>query len=260
MTSAKLMGGLGNQIFMMAAATALALRNNTEAVFDLEKCSTELQGNAAEKYRDNFYRNVKSASIALEGANIYKEPKFTFDEIPYSENLILEGYFQSEKYFADCKPHIRSMFHFEPERKERIQEYLNSVGVDKPITTIHIRRGDYLKFPDVYYVCDKEYYERAMAELPGNNFVFVAYGKDMDWVKENFSGENIFYSPFTEELDDLTLLSMGDNNIIANSTFSWWGAWFNPNQNKKVIAPKDWFKPQYNTSAEDMYCDGWLVI
>jgi len=260
MTSAKLMGGLGNQIFMMAAAIALALRNNTEAVFDLEKCSTELQGNAAEKYRDNFYLNIKSASISLDGANIYKEPKFTYDAIPFLDNIVLEGYFQSEKYFSDCKEHIRNLFYFDPETKTKIQQYFDSVGTDKPITTVHIRRGDYLQFPDIYYICDKDYYERAMALLPGNNFVFVAYDKDMDWVKENFSGDNIFYSPFTEELDDLTLLTMGANNIIANSAFSWWGAWFNANQNKKVIAPEKWFMPQCVLSAQDMYCEGWLVI
>ena len=261
MTTAILSGGIGNQLFMISAATALALRNNTEPIFDFEKCSTELQGNPSSKYRDTILRNIKSTSINFaDYPNVYKEPQFTYSPIPYSENIVLEGYWQSEKYFADFADHIRTLFYFDDATKAKVSDFFKTLPSGKPITTLHVRRGDYAKFPDVYFMQDVEYYTKAMEMFPDNNFVFLCFGQDKKWVEENFKGDNIFYSPFTEELEDLTLMIMGDNNIIANSTFSWWSAWFNANPQKKVVAPSKWFQPQSGLSAKDLYCEDWIII
>jgi hypothetical protein len=90
------------------------------------------------------------------------------------------------------------------------------------------------------------------------DFIFVS--DDMNWVKENFKGNNIFYSDNSEEILDLTLMSICDNNIIANSSFSWWGAFLNENPNKKVIAPSKWFGPEGPSDTQDIYPTEWITI
>ena len=261
MVTAKLSGGLGNQMFMISAAVALAKRNNTEYIFDLEKCSTELQGHPSLKYKDNIFKNINSQTVDFSALpNIYKEPHFTYSPISYSENVVLEGYWQSEKYFSDFSGYIKNLFHFDDITKEKVSEFISASPNGRPITAIHVRRGDYGKFPDTYYMQEVEYYTNAMKLFPDNNYIFLCFGEDKKWVEENFQGDNVFISPFTEELDDLTLMMMADNIVIANSTFSWWSAWLGEKEGRKVVAPKLWFKEQSGLSAKDLYCENWILL
>jgi hypothetical protein len=91
-----------------------------------------------------------------------------------------------------------------------------------------------------------------------STFIFIS--DDINWVKENFKGDNIIYSPFKSDIDDLTLMVKCDNNIIANSSFSWWGAYLNKNENKKIIAPKEWFGPNGPKDTQDIIPENWLKI
>jgi hypothetical protein len=260
MISANLKGGLGNQMFQIAAAHALALRTESSSCFNLEGCYTPLQGNPSMKYRDNILLNVNH-SIINYWRGVYHEPKFSYDELPNMKALILDGYFQSEKYFIDYKKEIVNLFNISIENKTKIKDSFSWWGLqEKPITSVHIRRGDYLNNPDFHPTCTIEYYEKAIKEIGDSYFIFVS--DDIEWVKQNFktNSNDYVFSNFNDEILDLTLMTMCDNNIIANSSFSWWGAYLNPNQDKKVIAPKKWFGPKGPQDQSDIIPENWLII
>ena len=254
MVSCKLQGGLGNQLFQIASTHALALRNNDISGFNLNDCYTPLQGNPSSSYRTNILKDINHVESHT-FRNVYFEPTFSYQQIPYSKDLMLQGYFQSEKYFIDHKEEIIKLFN--PNlNKKLVLDFI--VGIDKQITSIHIRRGDYLKNEKFHKTCSMEYYKQSM-NLIGDS-VFIFFSDDMDWVKKNFKGDNFLFSPFTEEIDDLTLMSECNNNIIANSSFSWWGAYLNQNENKKVVAPKDWFGVNGPKDTQDIIPKNWVKL
>ena len=180
MISSHLQGGLGNQMFQIAAAHALALRNNTASCFDLAGCYTPLQGNPSTKYRNNILSKITQANITYY-RDVYYEPNFSYSEIPNKKNLVLSGYFQSEKYFSDYKKEIIDLF--DMSESKLVSDYL--LGFRKmnvPVTAVHVRRGDYLKNQEYHPVCSVEYYTKAMTEIGESNFIFIS--DDMEWVKE----------------------------------------------------------------------------
>ena len=259
MISCKLTGGLGNQMFQIAATHALALRNNDTAGFDLEGCYTPNQGNPSTKYRNNVLAKISDFKGPYRVS--YSEPRFGYEELPYAPNLLLEGYFQSEKYFIDYKNEILDLFVI-PDI-DLIGDIFNNRRESKGnITSVHIRRGDYLKNLDFHQPCSVDYYKTAIESIGDSNFLIIS--DDINWCKENFKGENIFFSDykFNNELWDFTIMCLSDNNIIANSSFSWWGAYLNRNPNKKIIAPKkeNWFGLKGPKDTEDIIPNNWITI
>jgi hypothetical protein len=256
MISCKLQGGLGNQLFQIAATHALALRNNDTSCFDIGGCYTPLQGHTASKYANNILSNVLNVS-GHRFSSIYHEPRFGYQPIPYAPNRHLIGYFQSEKYFEDYKREIKNLFKITQvdAAKEILEPY---TGKGKLITSVHIRRGDYLNNPAYHPTSSFEYYKEAMELIGDSIFIFIS--DDIDWVKANFIGENYTYSTASDELTDLAIMTLCDHNIIANSSFSWWGAYLNPNKGKIVIAPKEWFGPNGHKDTEDVTPDNWLRL
>jgi hypothetical protein len=164
-----------------------------------------------------------------------------------------EGYFQSEKYFADCTEEIRKEFQF----KEKLQ------APDGNAVAIHIRRGDYVKFSNIHLVCTPAYYEKAIAyiqsrvEIP----VFYVFSEDLEWVRQNISipSNSVFvdYNPVLPSSRDMQLMSLCKHQIISNSSYSWWAAWLNRNSGKIVIAPDRWFADGGET---DIYLDNFVKI
>lgn len=243
-----LQGGLGNQMFQIATATALAKRNNDEACFNFDYCHTPLQGNPANKYKGTIFSNVCNRND-ITFNSVYNEPKFSYTEIPYKENLLLRGYFQSYKYFEDYETDIQNLFILPTNIIEN--NILN-------LTSVHIRRGDYVELSGYHGGCTLDYYKSAMEEIGDSTFLF--FSDDMKWVKENFKGDNVFYSDNIDEIIDLTIMSVCKNHIIANSSFSWWGAYLNKDVNKKVIAPKQWFGPNGPKDTQDIIPPSWIQI
>jgi hypothetical protein len=254
MISTKLQGGLGNQMFQISVAYALAKENNDTFGFDFDDCYTPQQGKTSNHYRDNIFKNIPEIKNYRFKFG-YTEPKHSFTKIPYTSDLVLNGSFQSEKYFLNYIDDIKNLFILTD-----INDYLNSLDKNFTYTSVHFRRGDYLKpqFVNFHSVCDTDYYNKAMSKIPNSKFILLS--DDMDWVKNNFKGENIIYSPFTTELEDLSLMVNCQNNIISNSTFSWWGAYLNPNQNKVVIGPKKWFGPIGHKDTQDVLPESWIKI
>jgi hypothetical protein len=260
MVTCKLQGGLGNQMFQIAATYALSLKHNGEYFVNLKDCYTPNQGTVSINYKNTIFSKVNDYEN-FEQFHIYQEPNFSYGELPWSKRLLLIGSFQSEKYFIDYREEILNLFQLPDEAKQKVSEYLNNIGVNpnRKLTSIHIRRGDYLKFSQFHALCSVEYYNEAISIIKNygdSDFIFIS--DDIEWVKENFNGDGYFYSDLNDDILDLTLQTICDNNIIANSSFSWWGAWLNQSEDKKVIAPKEWFGPAGHKDIQDVIPNNWV--
>ena len=256
MITCLLQGGLGNQMFQIATTTALSLRNNDIACFDIDGHRVGLQGRDATNYKTNIHRNL--LDYKLDTNIVFNQNGHHYEEIPYQENLKLVGYFQSEKYFEDYKEYILKLF----EPTEEILKYINNKYGDilsKNTCSINVRHGDYLRFPNHHPVCSVKYYEESLKHF--NDTTFLIFSDNMNWCKSTFIGNNFIFIEGEEDYIDLYLISMCKNNIIANSSFSWWGSWLNKNENKKIIAPSVWFGQTLSTlNTNDMYTDKMIKI
>jgi hypothetical protein len=264
MISCRLQGGLGNQMFQMATAYAHSRKLNTDCAFDFNGCYTPLQGNTSDKYKNNFFSNFKELIESPKIMNSWAEPSFSYSEIPLTigNDIILHGFFQSEKYFKEYKLGLLRLFDtFPRETITSVTPFINNIMIEtgsNNLVSIHVRRGDYVGKGDFHTnLTDTDYYERAMNMFEDSVFIFVS--DDIEWCKENFKGDNIFYSPFTSELDDLYLMVLCNHHIIANSSFSWWGAYLSDNK-ETVVAPKNWFGPRGPSQTQDLIPDGWKII
>jgi hypothetical protein len=259
--TSKLMGGLGNQMFQISTAYAYGKKFELDIKFDFNHCFTPLQGNPSSKYANNFFSNLTSFIIDqnfLKDYVVFNENNKNFEEIPYfGSNVLLSGYFQNKNYFLTYEDEIKNLFKFSEESNEKVNNFINKLK-NKETTSIHVRRGDYLNFPNIHPTCDKEYYQKTMEKFIDVNFIIVS--DDINWCKENIKGDNIFYSDFTDEIDDLNLLKKCDNNIIANSTFSWWGAFLNENKKKKIFAPKTWFGESGPEYGKNIVPINWIKL
>tara|TARA_X000000368_G_C22947962_1_gene675294 strand:- start:214 stop:1068 length:855 start_codon:yes stop_codon:yes gene_type:complete len=272
-------GQLGNQMFKYAALRGFAENNNQDflippSYLKFEKYS--LAYKIATKYliprnKQNHFlfdcfemTSVQKKNIGyLETEHQIKEKSFHFDENIFNCKLSdfdISGFFQTEKYFKNVEDIIRSDFKF----KEFINTKANKIisKFDSPVS-IHIRRDDYVTNPN-HHALNLNYYKESIS-LFKNEDIFIIFSDDAEWCKQQklFSDKKfIFASDFTGSFNylDMCLMSKCDKHIIANSTFSWWGAWLS-NQ-KNIIAPKYWFKntnlKELNTS--DLLPEGWVQI
>ena len=256
MITSYLQGGLGNQMFQMAAAYSLSLKLNVECSFDFNASFVSTQGHKANRYKDNLFKNVSNKPLNLNEFKIYREPEFKYNELPLIDNLCLLGNFQSEKYFTDNKDEVIRLFNFDENINNEIKKFIDEKTNGSSLTGIHVRRGDYLLKPSFHPVCSLDYYREGMNIINDTKYVLVS--DDIEWCKENFKGDEFIFSPFTNELEDLYLLMNCDNHIIANSSFSWWGAYLSQ-KDGKVVAPKTWFGHEGPQDTQDIYLKKFLL-
>lgn len=254
MISIDFIGGLGNHLFQIAVTYAMAIENNDKAVFNFNNCYTPLQGNKVGKYRNTIFKKFTHVDQFI-AENHYQETSYSYTPIQYKPNLLLRGYFQSELYFKPYKDIILDMFCFD-EYIESATNFLNKIPGKK--TSIHVRRGDYIPYQHVMYLLDMEYYGPAMNMFEDNTFVI--FSDDLDWVKQNFNKHNMIVFDDSDEVLNMACMSLCDNHIIANSTFSWWGAYLNRNVNKKVVAPKKWYSAPELIENISKIPNDWIVI
>lgn len=228
------MGRLGNQLFQVAATVALAVRNNDDYVFPPWSY-------------EPYFSLTNCFSNALPNGPTFTEPSFTYTPITYQPNLNLQGFFQSEKYFEDQQDFIRSLL-------MPRQGY----GIQYGYTSIHVRRGDYTNLTKEYAQLDMSYWGRAMQMIDAQKY--IVFSDDIQWCKANFHGEKFIFSEGKTPADDLALMASCENQIIANSSFSWWGAYLNNNPSKKVIAPAQWFGPALSHDTKDLLPASWIKI
>lgn len=268
MMTVYLQGGLGNQMFQIASTYSHAKKNNDEAVFNLSNSHTPHQGQNSFKYKNTLFKSFKNNPNVYETCvNAFSQPGHSFCELPYFENMQLQGFYQSEKFFIEYKNELINIFReglmTYKTKWETINNEINLLrkNLNKPIVSIHIRRGDYLKFKGIHDPCSIEYYNKAMDIMKNQVGDFHAYfvSDDIEWCREIFEGHGSF-SKNIDELDDLILMVNSDHNIIANSSFSWWGAYLNNNNNKKIISPKKWFGPRGPQDQQDIIPECWIKI
>jgi hypothetical protein len=235
MTYIKLKGGLGNQLFQVAAAFAYSKKHKTELYLDASEWHGS-QGKNALEYKDTIFKNFTFDDGYPRSIFLYNEPRFNYDEITRPECdqpcMKLEGYFQSLKYFEDYKDEFIEMLnlpdpHYYPDPDD--------VGV-------HIRRGDYLIHHHIHNICDHDYFVRALEEFPNKkNINIFTDAKDTTRDQVFHLGNDARIIDGGNELIDFTLLSRHTNIIASNSSFSWWASLIGTPK-KKIIVPKIWFK------------------
>jgi len=202
--------------------------------------------------------------------NLFSEKKWGFDPdvLNLGKDIVLEGYFQSEKYFSAIKDIIREDLSISLKTEETLfNEYKDEILATNSVS-IHIRRGDYLNL-DTHYICSLNYYSRSVEFLQNqlNNLHFFIFSDDIKWCSEHFSPKVCHHVDIEESeinpLIDLKLMSLCKHHIITNSSFSWWAAWLNNKANKIVVSPDRWFSTEAALRwkvGRDPILDDWKTI
>jgi len=276
----RLRGGLGNQLFQYAAAKALAEHHGTALKldlyyyarhpyrkFELDKFNIPL-GYATRKEVHAFtgsnrvirYLNKRENYLRCPG--VFSQPHYHFypDFFNLPESIYLNGYFQSEKYFNSIRHKLLQWYTSVTPLDPVNAEILASMNASESVC-IHIRRGDYTsaQFTSFFGTLHPDYYVSAISRIKENvvDPHFFIFSDDIQWCKSNLplSG-NVNYIEHNKGPDgykDLVLMSHCRHNIIANSSFSWWGAWLNQHDSRIVVAPKQWFRKDYYDGKEPVY-------
>jgi hypothetical protein len=226
-TELERMGRLGNQLFQIAATMGIAHQYGMRAVFPRWR------------YRQLFLGPSPEIEPAVSAASTYLEPTFRFQMPELSGSTNLVGFFQSEKYFHSIAPQIRTMLTPQSEILNICRDQLSQFGAVQTCA-VHVRRGDYVGNPDFVDLAATDYYEKAMLSF-GPRTRFLLFSDDLDFCRKRFKDPRVAFVNSGHEVLEMTMMSLCDANIIANSSFSWWGAWLSPNQRKRIVAPHRWF-------------------
>ena len=229
-------GRIGNQLFQIAAAVGYSKKYNIPIRLPKWFCNydkIDYSSYFINKLDQSYDENLKVQE--------YKEPKFSYTEIPKSNNPIdLHGYFQSELYFKDYENVIRNYLKPEKFLIDKINRKYSDLLTGN-VCSIHIRRGDYVG-SGTHFVCDLNYYNDCIDLMKAIGIKkFLFFSDDINWCKENFKGGGYYFSEDNNPIEDLFIMSMCKNNIISNSSFSWWASWLNENPNKLILVPSKWF-------------------
>jgi len=254
------LGRLGNQMFQYASLRGLAAKHNYEYCLPPKQFLGTLDPNCAVSDCTIFdCFDLPEAPRMILQSQTLEESCFELDEYLWNscpDNVTLLGYFQTEKYFKHIEQDIRDAFTFKPYITTPCRNYyLNNFSTDT--ISLHIRRGDYLKYTH-HPVLDLDYYHMALKELP--DLPVLVFSDDPEWCKtqELFASDRFNISQSNNTAVDLYLQSVCNYHIVANSSFSWWGAWLA--KSKKVIAPKDWFGPPLTHNTKDLYLEDWILL
>ena len=265
MITTDLRGKLCNMMFQIAAIEHMGYKAGFGSAYphvdqnieDLKKpqaCTSEPNG---EQYF-NIFKNFNWHKNHDKEIKIYQTISVPFEYIPivprdYTRYI---GYFQSELNFPD-REFILNLFEPADYIKEKLETYKETIGENR--AAIHVRRGDYIKLKHIYNVLDMTYYNAAMEVLKERGVEqYLIFSNDKEWCKENFKGDQFIFindDSFTE----LFLMGKCTHQIIANSAFSWWGAYLNDNPYRQIIAPKKWFATNKPKSS-DIIPKTWLTI
>jgi hypothetical protein len=238
------MGEFGNQLFQIAATYAHAKRMNVPAIFPKWK------------YQTVFDNNLSFGVQDIPVAETYSENHFYFSPIPLKPNLNLAGYFQTEKYFEDCKNDIRGLFKLSSAHNSYINDKYGPVLSNTDVVGVHLRtysRGNIDPrhiHPDVL---DNAEYLKSAFKYFGKNKTYIICSDNISRAKAVLGErDNFYYIEGEENYIDFWLLKLCSHNICSASTFSWWASWLNVNPDKVVIAPKLHF---LKTAEEDSWYD-----
>jgi hypothetical protein len=285
----KVYGGLGNQMFQYAFAQSLAARLGEKVLIDSSGLDGDEIHNGFELERvfgvrpsEADARDVDRLSSRPKGLagrlrrKYFTKPSHVIDrKYRYQPELLdlagdryFEGYWQSEKYFSGIEDRVRSDFRFAADLDDRSASALRSLP--RPIVSIHVRRGDFLKYRNLD-ICTPRYYAGAMESLRSRDEAgsFLVFSDDPEYCRRvlDSGGAPAVYVDWNTGSDswrDMAMMSSCDHHVIANSSFSWWGAWLGSGEGRRVIAPSVWNRREikdtdryYSFSFEDVVPASW---
>jgi len=229
-------GRLGNLLFEYAAAISLG-GGKAVAVGD-ESLKRDLS-----RY-ENFFHGLEVVAEAPRDALVLRQDRCNFLILPEigDRDVVLDGFFQSERYFDAAI--VRRAYAVPIETEKRLREGYGDWLSRPHITSIHVRRGDYLKLAQYHPFVGERYFRDCLAKLRESRD-FIVCSDDLAWCKaffpRTFPNRRFRFSENTSPVDDIYLCSLCQNNIMSNSSFSWWGAWLNEHSDKRMLAPSLWF-------------------
>lgn len=285
----KILGGLGNQMFQYALFLSLKERFPHEQVMIDTSCFRNYPLHNGFEINRIFSQNAPVASWRDILKVAYPYPNYRFWQIgkyilpkrktmyverkdsSYDATILLQsgnryydGYWQHEEYFEDVRESIYKVFSFPAVtdcRNKKIVERIRAVNS----VSLHIRRGDYANHPLFRGICDLNYYEQAIGYLEENvqPQLYCIFSNDIQWCERHLSdllmGKDVVYVDWNkgaQSFVDMQLMSLCKHNIIANSSFSWWGAWLNRHPRKVVVSPKKWM----NVELDDPIPSSWIKL
>lgn len=282
-----LKGGLGNQMFQYALGRTLSLKNDDVLKLDTTGLSRANEiGDIYRPFALNAF-NIEASIATPEESVRLKYPKgslskvwrkfefkvlrkqhvgFEPDMLKKRGDLYLDGYWQSPKYFESIRSTLLQDFTLRTPMSNSAESMANRMKATTSVS-VHIRRGDYVANPKVaaaYGPCTETYYKNAVAEVIKHvaSPTWFIFSDDIDWVKDNlnFPGTVIYVSgEAANDQEELLLMASCTHNVIANSSFSWWGAWLNQNPEKIVVTPSPWFYTRPQDHA-DLLPSSWTQI
>jgi hypothetical protein len=285
------MGGLGNQMFQYAAGRRLALKHETDLKLDI----SWFRDQSVRKY-SMMHFNIREIFASPEEVATFRVSRQGFRHVMFRKmlgggkkplrthiresqyhfdprilrlhgDIYLDGYWQTEKYFKDIESILREELTFKTPAPPKDLEVAQVLARCNSVS-LHVRRGDYVENGSgrmIHAVCDEAYYHSSadyISKKTGNAHFFV-FSDDTGWVRANlrlpFPMTIVERDDFEHDVEDLRLMSNCKHHVIANSSFSWWGAWLDPHPGKIVVAPKRWFRePKFN--SKDLIPPGWILI
>ena len=286
MISCFLMGGLGNQLFQIFTTISLAMKHGN--AFTFLNLDVLTDGSTATTVRYTYWKNILANLVPFltnsYGYNILqKEKSFEHNELDITispnDKILIQGYFQSYKYFQTNYNTIYKLLNFDNQKevlKKKLQinsEYLDKEYLDNSIS-IHFRMGDYKKLTDYHPIMDYNYYEKSLSYIKSKitsddiNIIYFCEDEDIDIVneiinklKQNFTTYNfVSGNRNLEDWEQMLFMSCCHHNIIANSSFSWWAAFLNSWNDKIVCYPSKWFGHRIYHNTKDLCPPEWIKI
>jgi len=291
----KINGGLGNQMFQYSLGRVLSHLNRSDLKLDLSAYDNQKSIDTIRNYELNIFSNINSSMADKITLNSFTKPnklklllnhflKFKLNAYPknwikeinheYNKNILnlrgdflLDGYWQNEKYFKNYRNLILKDFTFPKLISKNNMSLIKTISGKKSVA-IHVRRGDYItnKYAKEYHgLASITYYKKSieLIKTKVNNPLFVVLSDDSEWCMNNLPvpKNSIFvdHNKNANSFEDMRVMSLCEHNIIANSSFSWWGAWLNINKYKIVIAPDPWFKNKADQKNE-IIPNEWIKI
>jgi hypothetical protein len=259
---------LGNQLFQWAMLRAVALRHGLEVRLPLNEGQPKARGQnelscfrlrytpLEETDRSQFRQRYAEHSCGYD-PNVFEQPDWT----------VYEGYFQSEKYFAEVAAQIRQELRFQADIEavaDREVRRFRELHPDRSLVAVHVRRGDYLKSWAIgrFRVLPPSYFQTAAELLPPGPRLYVIFSNDAKWCRRNlrFRDWAREFCQTESHWHDLAVMSRCDHFIMSPSTFSWWAAWLSTHPAKVVVTPCPWFGPSGEYDSRDIVPDRWIKL
>jgi hypothetical protein len=285
----KLIGGLGNQMFQYALGRSLSITNNIDFKLDITsfKNTYKLRQYGLDKFNivENIATREEIAEFKKPGGikkysrlfdpfkPYYKRRLINEQSYPFDQNILkvhhdayIEGHWASERYFNSIKDIIRTDFSVK-EQPDEINASIADEIVHTESVSIHIRRGDYVSDPltlKIHGLCSLDYYHRAVEDIAKKirEPHFFIFSNDHAWVEKNltipYPMKLVSINGSEKDYEDIRLMSLCKHHIIANSTFSWWGAWLSKNAEKQIYSPKRWYNVDYD--IKDLLPESWIKL